>query len=182
MSVNSAEFTTVTGEKLHLRPVSLVAQATLRAKLEAEYKSAGRRLAPPTYRVATATGTVEEYPHDESTLETEADKAAWAEYKKTQEEFTAEFTERFVKLLLWQGVEIPDAPPGWFETWERLGFSFSQDPVERQLEFLQFEYLRTAEDVSLCIKQIMELSVRGNPAAQRALGEFFRLTLPGAQT
>lgn len=177
---NVAEFTTLTGAKLYLCPVSLVAQATLRAKLEEEYRSAGRRLDPPIYKVVTATGAEEEYPHDEKTLETEEDKAAWAEYKRTQEQFMAEFTERFVKLLLWQGVKIPEPPAGWFETYEQLGIQFSENPLERKLEFLQYEYLRTAEDVARCIQQIMTLSAAGNPTAQRALEEFFRLAVQGA--
>lgn len=173
-------FRTVDGAELKLHPVSQVLLQRLRQAVRKQYEERGEPLAAPTYTATTVTGETETHPHDPTTLETDADKAAWAAYLDANQRLQAEMNERVTRVMITRGVDLPDVPGGWLNEMHELGIELPSDPVELRAEYLVMEYLKTPADTQNLIAEIMALSYRGaNPEVTAAIEALFRRHVEG---
>lgn len=117
------------------------------AKLASQFPEPER----PTYQVKTAGGPVETHPHDKTTLETDADREAWAAYEFAVAKHARDFFAAQVRLSLLRGIKVLNADDKKFSAWVDeqvlIGFAVPTEPGERKLHWLQTEVAPTNEDV-----------------------------------
>src|SRR6185503_14457768 len=81
-------FTTSLGVEVWIGPMPPMMPELAKAAIEAEWEEAGKPLpVKPTYKTTNVAGDEEEHEHDEKSLTTPDEKAAWAEWKKHSKEF-----------------------------------------------------------------------------------------------
>lgn len=143
-------FTTSRGIVLEFLPIPALLE-----KLQAQHKLPE----PPTYEVKTATGVIEHHTHDETTLETDADKAAWAEYQKNLQEATARLNLGLMRLVMLRGVKV-EMPEGeaWIAEQQFIGLTVPDDPLERKMYWLETEALASANDYAQMLAGVMAAS------------------------
>lgn len=113
----------------------------------------------PTYEVKTATGATETHPHNETTLETDQDRAAWAEYQRTLKIRGAAFLTAQIRMCLLEGVEVVARPNVDWEKRQRLiGFTVPDDPLEKEMYFLETEITANETDVMQLIAGVARMS------------------------
>lgn len=114
---------------------------------------------PPTYTVQTATGATETHPHNETTLETDADRAAWADYQRALQLRGAEFLNAQIRMCLLEGIEVVSKPAGDWEKRQRLiGLRIPDDPLEKEMHFLETEITASKADVIALIAGVSRMS------------------------
>jgi phytoene dehydrogenase-like protein len=137
--------------------------ATLLDKLEAVHVIPD----PPMYQVplpgtldsATNLPRTEVHFHNETTLETEADKAAWAEYLTTKSLAEQKHNDALMRLLFMRGIRYPEPiDDAWIKQQEFLGLSVPTDPMERRLHYVQTEVVGTVSDIEQIMLGVMEAS------------------------
>lgn len=113
----------------------------------------------PTYEVKTATGATETHPHNETTLETDADRAAWTEYQRALQRRGAEFVNAQIRLCLLEGIEVVSKPASDWEKRQRLiGLHIPDDPLEKEMHFLETEITASEADVIALIAGVSRMS------------------------
>ena len=167
---------------MHLTPVSQVLIQKTTEAVRRELKAAGLPLEPPSYTVATVAGTVETFVHDETTLSSDEDKAAWASYQAATAQLARDTNERVTKLLMLKGIDVADPPPAWAEDQKWLGIEVSDDPRERKLAYIQTDVLKTPDDIVVATMRIMQLSLTGLPEEDlEAIEAMFRSSMAGSR-
>ena len=115
----------------------------------------------PTYEVNTATGDVEIYEHDETTLTTEEDKKVWADYLEAQEDAETELTEKLLYAVLLECVELRDFEDS-FVAWKKrqklIGIDLSEDEDENKFYFMQTEVFHDSDDIGEILTVVMGLT------------------------
>lgn len=146
----SKSFTTSRGITIEFLPIP-----TLLEKLQAQHPMP----APPTYAVKTATGVTETHSHDETTLDTDEDKAAWADYQGRLRAATAKFNEALMRLVMLRGIKV-ELPPSdaWVQEQEYIGLSVPEEPHERKIYWLETEVLADADDYIRAVEGVMQAS------------------------
>lgn len=104
----------------------------------------------PTYTVELAGGGTETHVHDETTLETEEDRAAWTAYKTAVAKHTADVFQAQMRLCLLRGIKVlnedPHAVAAWVTEQELIGFTIPTEPSARRLHWLETEVVNNGED------------------------------------
>lgn len=178
--MKEAVFTTTDGMQIKLRPIASQLFVMIRRALEREFRERGEPIDPPTYSVTTASGAVETHTHDEKSLTTDAERAAWAEYQAATRRIEAAYNDKVARLIFTQGLALPPMPEDWPAKMKALGAEPAADPDERYTEYVTVEYLKTPHDIKQAIAEVMKLSVHGVPQEQMAaIEELFRSTLEG---
>lgn len=154
-------YVTTDGAQVRLRPVASYLLAKVQASVESEMRAQKRKLDPPTYKATTVAGEVEVHAHTKDTLETDEDRAEWAEYLAAQEELSRAQIERVSKTLLLRGLAIKSVPDEWLADARYMGIELPSDPRDLMLEYIQAEVLKTPYDLQECIKRILVISMRG---------------------
>lgn len=121
-----------------------------------ELENSRPKIRPPTYRVEipgtlnpdTGKPRFEEHEHDETTLTTDEEKAAYAEYLRSTAAEWAVFRERALKLTLLRGIKIetPDLTT-WRNERKFLGLPLPDDPLEEKYLWIYTEVIGTLEDL-----------------------------------
>ena len=174
---------TTEGREVRLRPVSRVLIQSVQGTVERELRAAGLPLNPPTYTVTTDTGDTETHVHDEHSLTTDEERAAWTAYQAVQERRTAETNARVSKALLVAGVVVEAPPEDWAEEMRYLGVELPDEPRDLRYSYLELEVLKTPADIMNAIGGIMRLSMDGAPQeALDAVDALFRRALEGDAT
>lgn len=119
---------------------------TLISKLSQQYPPPSA----PTYKVPIPGGT-ETHTHDETTLETPDDHAAWAAYQTAMREHTQQLVQAQLRLCLLRGITVLNQDPaqtldGWAEEQSLIGFKIPNTPAERKLHWLETEVLSDGND------------------------------------
>jgi hypothetical protein len=178
------------GREVHLLPVAQVLIQKTKEAARRELVNAGLPLEPPTYTVDTVAGTTETHVHDDTTLSTDEDKAAWAAYQAALVRLGRETNARATKLLMLKGIDVADPSPEWLADQAYFGIDVPDDPRERKLAYIETEVLKTPEDIIRATTRIMQLSLTGLPEEDLAAVEALfrgslagsRITLPKAET
>lgn len=144
-------FTTKAGLELILVPIPPLLLEQVRASV--------KQPPIPTYATKTAAGNVETFNHNETTLVTDEDKAAWAEYKRLKAEADKLLNERVMRALFLKGIALNmpnDAE--WVQEQEFMGIKVPEHPLERKLHYIQTEILASSEDMVGIMSDIMRLT------------------------
>lgn len=123
--------------------------------------------------------------HDESTLETEEEKQAWADYLRKRDEVDKLRKERIMQLFYLRGIDV-DLPNNdeWLEDQRYLGVKDLPDGSDTRgtkLHFLDTEVLASPEDIMEVITAIITLSGVEQEAIEEARA-MFRRTISGQGT
>ena len=174
-------FTTQSGRELTIKPVSRLLTQSIGARLRRESKEAGEPLDAPTYEVTTVAGVTETHPHDEDTLDSDEDNAAWQSHLAAQARFNEELNRRIIRAMVIDGIVGLDTPNDeWLARLDMLGAELPDDPIDRQVAFLQMEYLPDPGELSKLLSQIMGLSLVGVSGEEvAAASEAFRSQVEG---
>lgn len=157
-------FTTSRGVVLEFLPIPALLE-----KLQAQHKLPD----PPTYEVKTATGIVEHHTHDETTLESGADKAAWAEYQRDLKDKTAALNLALMRLVMLRGVKVQlPADDTWIAEQRFIGLTVPDDPLERKMHWLETEALASANDYAQMLAGVMAASGLSEEVVQQAEATF----------
>lgn len=115
-------------------------------------KLATPKIDPPTYEVKTKTGVTEIHAHDETTLKTDEERAAWKEYLARHNAAWRKYDLDFTRLILMHGV-IVDMPADdtWVKQQEFTGIAVPTDPLERRWHWLETELVAGGADVNAII-------------------------------
>jgi hypothetical protein len=132
----------------------------MRAAIENKWREDGKPLDPPTYEVPLAgSDETQEFTHDESTLETDEDHAAWDEHQAALREMESEVRDRHVRYALRTGIEVEEES-GWEEDQEYEGIEIPDDPRERKLHYIMTEVLPTMLEQGEVYGLIMYMSTQ----------------------
>jgi len=154
------------GHKLTLLPVS----PFLVDKAMATVNVAGPE--PPTYTAVTAAGVEEVHPHDETTLETDEDRRAWAEYLEQKRAAEQARQESLIRILFVKGIEVNIPKNGWVEEQQFFGIDVPKNPLELKVHFISTEVLHSLDDMLALMGDIMELSGVSREAIEVASESF----------
>src|SRR3990172_472597 len=134
-SNGSGTYTTSRGVKVTYNGIATLIDA-LQSSLNA------RKPIAPTYEVKSLAGNSEIHAHDETTLETEADRAAWSEYQAKLAAWSDESQRSLMRLILLRGisVELP-SDSDWEKQQAFAGIVVPQDTMEKRMHYLQTEVL-----------------------------------------
>lgn len=126
----------------------------------------------PTYKVETASGDIEVFEHDETTLESDEDKEAWADYLQAESNSETELTEKLLYAVLLECVELENydtAFAGWKHKQKLMGISIAEgeegddeSQAEAELEnkfyFMQTEVFHEQDDIGEILTIVMSLT------------------------
>jgi len=147
-------FTTSTGVELILKPISPLLAGKVRTSVIWPEK--------PTYQAKTVSGEIEEHPHDETTLETDEDKAAWLKYLLATAQAEGELNERISKMLFKRGIDYKTLKLPKNESWiaeqEDMGITVPDDPLQRKMHYVETELLASKEEIKSLILRLMAMS------------------------
>jgi hypothetical protein len=118
----------------------------------------------PTYEVETASGDIEVFEHDETSLESDEDKQEWADYEDAQNEAETELTEKLLYAVLLECVEPKNAETyeelllDWKRKQRLMGIDISEDEEENKFYFMQTEVFHDADDIGEVLTIVMSLT------------------------
>jgi len=175
MSEKVQGFPTVDGRTVAVRPVDMkFGVQLLRQSIIDRYRHDGAPIDPPTYTITAADGHKETHPHDETSLETDADRAAWAAYQDTTARMEREFEAAFMRYILLGGIVCNDPTPEWMERCAFLGLTLPENGAERKLLYIQMEVLPTPADLKRAIAAILAVIGTGSEEMVRVAEDLFR--------
>jgi len=108
----------------------------------------------PIYVAKTAGGGKEEHEYTADMIETDDEKAMWAEHQGKLLAANLMLFERLGKLALIRGTEN-DIPDGWEKEQEFFGIEAPDDPIERKLHWIETEAVESNDDLSALILAIL---------------------------
>jgi len=109
----------------------------------------------PVYVATTAGGGKEEHPYTADMVESDDEKAMWAEYQAKRLAANLTLYERLGRLALIRGTD-PDIPEGWEQEQELYGITVPEDPTERKLHWLETEAVESNDDLSELVLSILQ--------------------------
>lgn len=162
-------YTTPSGQELTLRPVGRRYVQQILSKPETPKK--------PTYEAVTVSGHIEIHEHDEKSLETDEEKAAWLDYEIAQKDVTNEKLTNLTMFLLLEGV-ADDPPPlkEWSVDLERWNLEVPDDPEELKVFWLENEAC-PGEFMGGLMARLFQIAGLANEEGAAQLESLFRLTL-----
>lgn len=180
MSDKVQGFPTTDGRIIAVRPVDIkVTLQLIRDGVRKRHLAQGKKIDAPTYSVTTAAGAVETYPHDETTLQTDEDKAAWAQYQTDRAAMEREGEMAVLKYFLLEGVICEDPPKEWLDRQAYYGVELPEGALDRKLHYLQTTILPTPRDLELALAMVLAVSATGNEEAVAAAEALFRRAMEG---
>jgi hypothetical protein len=160
-------YETVGGSIIQLKPIS----SRVRDALSAQWVEPAK----PTYTIQVAGGETEVHDHDESTLETEEDKAKWQQYLDTVIAANRKFSELVYTTYIRFGTNYRDFKPtddSWLRDQQSIGIEVPDDPEEQQLHYFRTEILSSDVDMRNIIDNVRELSMSGRMLVKVAEDSF----------
>jgi len=168
-------FQTTDGRLISVRPVDMKFGLQLAINgVRAEYEARKEPLTPPTYTVTTASGAVETYPHDATTLQTDEDKAAWAQHQAAMHRLDQDIGMGIMRYELLRGLICEEPTAEWRKECAFLKVAMPEDEYEARLLYMQMVVLPTGADLKRAMAAIMAVSATGNEEAVRTAEDLFR--------
>lgn len=154
-----SQFTTAAGATIELRGLSPWMLDAIAPSLEQDWQDLGReKPSPPTYVVTTVGGSEQVHPHDETTLESDEDRAEWAAYQRARAEWEKELRERMTRVVLAEGVLAGPADDDWIANQKFLGLRVPDDPRARRLHWIRTQLIQGPEDAQGIVAAVLALS------------------------
>ncbi len=133
-------FVTKDGNRIPLRRVAPLLMEKVRQSVKLP--------TPPTYEVETVGGDIEIHIHDETTLESDEDRAAWAAYQTAQAQANNDLMEKILRLLFAKATgDVVPAGDEWIKEQTYLGVEVPDDPLGRKIHYIQTELLTHTGDI-----------------------------------
>lgn len=171
----------ITIEPISIADIGLISQA-----VESEFREQGKPIDVPTYEVPIADSEevqVLEHEVDEekeiSTLETDEDKIAWAQYQDATRALQFEIARRTMAYMVNESITIDWAHfNGWEERRTRYGIRIPEDEQEKTSYFLETMVWKTPQEQKQFVMYVMRISAEGTDEPRvKAMEDFFRSTL-----
>lgn len=108
----------------------------------------------PFYEFVTATGAKEKHLHDDTTVKTDAEKAALAEYRR----LNAARIEKFLRFFCMRGIKVNADMSSWIQEQEFLGIPISTNKAEAKFDWLIGAVLTTVDDYKAVLIGISQAS------------------------
>jgi hypothetical protein len=155
------EVTLSDGRKYQVTAVSDTLVNMVKEAVRKEFEAKGEQTLPPTYTVIGAGEVSHQEPHDETTLETDEDRAAWKNYQDTLARLTVETNNRVMKVWM-TGLRI-DLPEddNWLQVQKWFGVNVPENPMDLRYHYITTEILRSPEDLFTVLNDIMKESYKG---------------------
>ena len=187
-------YTPSSGRSVALRPVSLYLLERIEIGLRKEAKERSEPVDPPRYSMTSLLGIVEEFDHNEATLQDAdpdkeaANRAAWGSHTRTVSRLKAEGQRLQTRVFLLEGIELTEETRAHYEAgdWARRQKEFHadvpDDPDDRMVHYLMTEVCRTLLDVNELILRVQGASMDGAITEEQvqAAMELFRHQIRGA--
>lgn len=163
------KFTTAAGREIGIQavPPLLIEEVRLRAQQTVEVPP------KPTYEVELPDGSKMTYEHDEQSVTTEAEKAAWAKYQAALTRQSQVAATKVMELFMAKGTTV-DVTGEWRELQEYFEIKLPDNPIALKIHFLRTELLTTADDINNLMASIMEASGIDRTVLEAAQNSFRR--------
>jgi hypothetical protein len=129
--------------------------------IQTNYSKKNPKPVKPTYEFSAVGGVTVQQEHDETTVSTEEEKAAWAKYKADETVWQTGLTEKLMLLFLCEGLEIKVSAKRkkqWDKRLERYYDLEDLDEDDLQLLYLQTFVFKTTQELEKATKVIMGLT------------------------
>jgi len=124
---------------------------------------------PPTYTVQIADGEdKEELEHDETTIQTDEEKADWAAYVERLNTAIGDFNEYSLRVIVTFGIDMEPPGDGWEDDFEFCGISVPTEDRERKVFYFRRAILTAPLDEQLITRRINLVSRLSGEALERA--------------
>lgn len=149
-------YTNMVGDSIELTHFPpLQASLAEQAARQRAYEQFGEPV-KPTY---TVEDTGETFEHDETTLETDEQRAAWEKWKQTTESVTAYVGEQMMRFFLFYGVKAnPKDDPEWEARQLHFGIKIPTDPIDKKIHYVQTELVYGQKDIADIARYLMTLA------------------------
>lgn len=128
-------------------------------RIEEAYKKEHPKPIKPTYEAKTAGDGTEIIEHDETTLQTDEERNAWAKWKQDDQVWQSGLNLRFLRAFVLKGVHFEQVN---FEEWEEeqafLGLTVPDSAPERKIHYFETEFISHKSDVQAVTFAIMRKS------------------------
>lgn len=187
----TGSFVNSSGRAFAIEGISPLLPEKIRAAVAAEWEVAGRALPPmpkpPAYEVENAAGEKSPHAHDETTLVTDEDKAAWASYQQKLSDyrlieslFEAEINKRILRAVC-LCVKVNDADyTDWIDEQEVLGIPLPEKNAEKRISFVETNVIRSTEDILRLMTAVMKLAGIADDRMAEAAEKSFRAAMDEA--
>jgi hypothetical protein len=137
--------------------VGFLGIATLISSLQSSLETTKPK--PPSYEVVTLGGAKEFHVHDSSTLETDADKAAFESYEKLLAEWDSKSQRDLMRLIFLRGisVEMPNDSL-WEKMQTAVGIIVPQEDIAKRIHYIETEVLGGVVDYEALVVGVMRMS------------------------
>lgn len=126
----------------------------------------------PTYQVPLAGGGFEIHEHEDyvdkdgklhTTLNTDEEKAAWADYIKARDAEIAEFNKHSLMTMLLEGIRVANKPSDeqiekWARRQHKLGIDIPDDPDEREFLWVYTEVVSNLAELNTITEGVKDAS------------------------
>lgn len=127
----------------------------------------------PTYTAMTASGVEEVHDHDETTLATEVDKAAWKSWKAAYAKVDSAVYRHILDAFLLVGCEVDmSGIDQWKKLQSFLGIKIPENEFELQRNYIEATYLPTNDDLINLTTILMSASGADKEAVEAAKRSF----------
>ena len=155
------EVTLSDGRKYQIAAVSDTLVNMVKEAVRKEFEAKGEPILPPTYTIIGAGEVTHQEPHDETTLETDEDRAAWKDYQNALARLTVETNNRVMKVwMTGLRVDLPE-DESWLQAQKWLGVEIPKEPMDLRYHYITTEVLRSPEDLFAVLNEIMKESYKG---------------------
>lgn len=165
-------FTNSRGLTIRIQPINPWLMEALPRAVEVKYGKP--KPTPPTYAIETFTGAVEKHEHDETTLETDEDRVAYATYLVESKKYNDLQGDLTMRLMAREGVLLPEDLNAWQGRMAFLGIPIPENPDERHVFYVKTEVVGNMDDAKRLISEIMLLGGLSKEALQIAENSFRR--------
>lgn len=136
--MKTGTYTTGTGATFTIRPIPPYTIEHYRLSFQQQFDDTNPPIERPTYRVETAGGGFEVHPHDEATIETPEERAAfdaWTEYNDQRNAFV---NTKILDVMIVEGVDAdPAADPAWLKRKKFFSTKLPDDEIELKLFYVR---------------------------------------------
>ena len=166
----SKVFTTAAGREIGIQPVPplLIEEVRLRAQQTVEVPP------KPTYEVELPDGSKMTYEHDEQSVTTAEEKAAWSKYQAALTRQSQVAATKVMELFMAKGTTV-DVTGEWRELQEYFEIKLPENPIALKIHFLRTELLTTTDDINNLMASIMEASGIDRTVLEAAQNSFRRI-------
>lgn len=136
--MKTLDFVTSLGKKLALVPIAPFILESYRASFQEQFDEANPAVERPTYEFETMGGGKERLPHDETTLTSDEDRAAWKLYQDYISARDSFLSQKMLDAMIVESVDVdPMTDQKWLQNKRFFKVKLSDDPVELKLQYVK---------------------------------------------